>query len=81
MLQSYSSVALHNELIERVCQRTGRRVRNLRIELRPEGVVLQGRTTSYHLKQLAQHGVLDLLPHVELRNAIVVETAQPMPVG
>lgn len=81
MLQSYSSVALQNKLLEQVCQRTGRRVRNLHIELRPQGVVLRGRTTSYHLKQLAQHGILDLLPHVEIHNAIEVEDKQPLMVG
>jgi hypothetical protein len=64
---------LHQELFEHVCRRTGRRVRNLVVEVRPEGVVLQGRSTSYHVKQLAQQGVLDLLPQVELHNAIVVD--------
>jgi hypothetical protein len=64
---------LHQELFEHVCRRTGRRVRNLAVEVHPNGVVLRGRTSSYHVKQLAQHGVRDLLPDVELRNAIVVD--------
>ena len=73
MMEFVSSVALQQALTARVQQRTGRRVRDLRIELRPEGVVLSGQAATYHVKQLAQHGVRDLLPHVELRNAIVVE--------
>jgi hypothetical protein len=64
---------LHRELFEHVFRRTGRRVRGLAIELCPEKVVLKGRSPSYHVKQLAQQGVLELLPHVELHNAIVVE--------
>ena len=35
-------------------------------------VVLQGETTTFHVKQLAQHGIRDLLPNVALRNDIVV---------
>jgi hypothetical protein len=73
MMEPVSSVALQQALTARVEQRTGRRVRGLRIELCPEGVVLRGHAPTYHVKQLAQHGVRDLLPHVELRNAIVVE--------
>ncbi len=63
----------HQDLFEHVRRRTGRRVRDLAVEVRPEGVVLTGRASSYHVKQLAQQGVRDLLPDVELRNAIVVE--------
>jgi hypothetical protein len=67
------SSLLRSEL-ERVVQvRTGRRVRHLAIEVLPERVVLHGRTTSYYVKQLAQHGVRDLLPHVPLENVIAVE--------
>jgi hypothetical protein len=35
-------------------------------------VVLKGRAGSYHLKQLAQHGILDVMPKVRLVNAIEV---------
>jgi hypothetical protein len=65
---------LRSELEHRVQVRTGRRVRHLAIELLPERVVLRGRTSSYHVKQLAQHGVRDLLPHVPLENVIAVES-------
>jgi hypothetical protein len=72
MMEFVSSVALQQALTASVQERTGRRVRDLRIELLPEGIVLRGHAATYHVKQLAQHGVRDLLPHVELRNAIVV---------
>ncbi len=63
---------LKNELETRVHLRTGRRVRNLAVHVSPERVVLQGQAVSYYVKQLAQHGVQELLPDVRLENAIVV---------
>jgi hypothetical protein len=63
---------LQQELEQHVSLRTGRRVRNLAVELEPERVVLRGQATTYHVKQLAQHGIRDLLPHVRLENVIVV---------
>lgn len=65
---------LRRELEHCVQARTGRRVLNLAVELSSERVVLRGRTATYHVKQLAQQGVRDLLPHVRLDNAIEVET-------
>jgi hypothetical protein len=64
---------LEHELEHRISQRTGRRVRNLKVELRAERVILHGLATNYHVKQLAQHGVRELLPHVHLENGITVE--------
>jgi hypothetical protein len=55
-----------------VLARTGRRVRNLDIELQPERVILHGLAFSFHVKQLAQQGVREVLPHVDLENAIEV---------
>ncbi len=68
-----NSRRLQRELENKVLARTGRRVRNLDIELRPEGVVLRGVASSYYIKQLAQQGVRDVLPHVQLENAITVQ--------
>jgi hypothetical protein len=68
-----TSLPLQRELEIRVQARTGRRVRNLAVELIPEGVVLKGHTISYHVKQLAQQEVCDFLPNCRLENAIVVQ--------
>ncbi len=65
---------LETELERQIHSRTGRRIRNLDIELQPERVVLRGRAPTYYLKQLAQHGVRDVLPQVCLENAIVVDS-------
>jgi hypothetical protein len=61
------------ELEQHVSLRTGRRVRNLAIELEPERIVLRGQTNTYHVKQLAQHGIRDLVPNIRLENIITVD--------
>jgi hypothetical protein len=60
-------------LAEKVLAKTGRRVQNLAVEVLGETVVLRGKASSFHVKQLAQHGVRDVLPQVAVRNAIVVD--------
>lgn len=60
------------KILIHVTARTGRRVQNLDIELCPDGVVLRGSAESYYVKQLAQHGVLEILPNVRLQNSIKV---------
>ena len=60
-------------ILQRVSNRTGRRVRDLTVEVSPGRVVLRGRALSFHVKQLAQHGVREVLPDARLENAIVVE--------
>jgi hypothetical protein len=64
--------SVQQELERHVHVRTSRRIRNLVVELDAERVVLRGLTDSYYLKQLAQEGVLDLMPDVSLHNAILV---------
>jgi hypothetical protein len=61
------------ELERHILDRTGRRVHGLRVEVRDHQVVLRGRTSSYYIKQLAQHCVWDVLPDAPLQNGIVVE--------
>jgi hypothetical protein len=63
---------LKDEIENHISSRTGRRVRDLAVELSPERVVLRGETLSYYVKQLAQHGALEILPDVSLENSIVV---------
>ena len=64
---------LDEVLLRHVEQQTSRRVRNLSVEVVGEQVVLRGRANSFHVKQLAQHGIRSLLPLAPLRNAIVVD--------
>lgn len=55
-----------------VQQRLGSRVRDFHIVERPDGVVLQGRTTTYHAKQVAQHAVMELTGQPIVANDIEV---------
>jgi osmotically-inducible protein OsmY len=59
--------------IERAVQReTGRGVRNLRVEVNRDGVLLKGRCTTYHCKQLAQHAAMGMPGGDRLTNQIEV---------
>jgi hypothetical protein len=69
--------SLRQEVERHIHLRTGRRVRDLSVEIEPERVVLRGRAGSYYVKQLAQHGALEVLPGVALSNTIVVELSPP----
>ncbi len=52
---------LRNENLENLMQRRlGNRIRDLRVLVLPKGLILQGRTNTYHAKQLAQHAAMDL---------------------
>lgn len=54
-------------------QKLGRRVRNLKVELRDGEVILTGVTTQFYLKQMAQEGVKELVPEgTRVVNRIVV---------
>lgn len=64
---------LADVVLLRVSDRTGRRVRDLVVEVGPNRVVLRGTARSYHVKQLAQCGAHEVLPDARLENAIVVE--------
>ena len=55
-----------------VQDRSHGRVRNLSIELDGEVVFLRGQAASYHTKQLAQHGALDVIADRQLINEIIV---------
>ena len=67
------SPPLQKQLESQIQARTGRRVRNLRIQFSPDEVILLGDTASYHVKQLAQHGVLEVMPTIRLHNHITVQ--------
>jgi hypothetical protein len=59
-------------LAEIVRRRLAGRIRDLRLVLRENGIVLQGRACSYYGKQLAQHEVLRVVNAARLVNEIEV---------
>jgi hypothetical protein len=61
-----------SDLAVLLSERLGRRVRDLRIEVNRCGLVLRGRASSYHVKQLAQHTASAVANLPVLANEIVV---------
>lgn len=55
-----------------VQRRVGSRVRDLRIIFRAAGILLQGRASTYHAKQLAQHAAMEIIRQPILANDIEV---------
>lgn len=60
------------QLRERLHAKLGNRVRKLEVHLSEQGVELTGEAPTYHVKQIAQHSVWELMPDARLTNAIVV---------
>jgi osmotically-inducible protein OsmY len=66
-------MACQEERLEaQVLRRVGGRIRNLRVLVRHNGVVLQGRCATYHAKQIAQHAAMELTGLPILANDIEV---------
>jgi hypothetical protein len=61
-----------DQLEAQVQQRLGSRVRNLRVVVRPDGLILQGRASTYYVKQLAQHAAMELADRPIVANDIEV---------
>ncbi|HVJ69522.1 MAG TPA: hypothetical protein VM510_16210 [Caulifigura sp.] len=60
--------------IERIVRcRTGGRIRDLRVDVTDESVVISGIATTYYAKQLVTHAALDEIPGRMLTNAIEVQ--------
>jgi hypothetical protein len=55
-----------------ISRRLGNRIRNLRVLRQGGGLVIQGRTTTYYAKQLAQHAAMELDAEPILANDIEV---------
>lgn len=73
MSTAFAPTTVEESVRDRVLARTGRRVRGLSVHVQGKTVVLTGRTSSFHVKQLAQHGAREVLPNAPLANEIVVE--------
>lgn len=61
------------EIVQKsVVSQTRRRVKDLHVEVTEDTVVIRGKTDSFHIKQLALHGVREVMPEGRLVNAIQV---------
>jgi hypothetical protein len=70
-----SIAAPAEELESQVRRRLGSRVRDLRIVVRDNGVILKGWALNYHAKQLAQHAAMEIAEAPILSNEIEVRPA------
>ncbi len=69
---SSTAPTLVEVIAQRIAVRTGRRVRDLTIEIGNGWLRLCGHAPSYHVKQLAQHAAREAFPEARLENAIIV---------
>ncbi len=56
-------------------RRLGSRIRDLRIVFQREGLILQGQTTTYYVKQLAQHAAMTTVDIPIFANEIEVHSS------
>ncbi|AGA26211.1 hypothetical protein Sinac_1847 [Singulisphaera acidiphila DSM 18658] len=69
----WNTESLAEQLEGYIEQRASGRIRDLHVVCSADSIVLQGRSRTYHAKQLAQQAVLDLTDgHQVLSNEIVV---------
>ena len=67
------AIAFRSDHWETILQRRlGSRIRNLRVVVRDDGIVLQGYAPTYHAKQIAQHAAMELVDLPIVANDIEV---------
>lgn len=64
---------IERELESRLRAVTGRRVREMAVEVSTDTVTVSGRAESFHIKQLALAAIRDVLPTARVRNRIEVD--------
>ncbi|MBI2804074.1 MAG: hypothetical protein HYX68_03720 [Planctomycetes bacterium] len=68
-----SMVLTEEERLESILlRRLGNRIRDLRVIYLPAGVILQGKTATYHAKQVAQHVAMEVAEFPIVANEIEV---------
>ena len=76
MIQSVREIdpaVLMIESLERqICEKTSGGIRDLRVEVTDDQIIVSGRTTRYYIKQLATTAVRELLQDDHLLNRIEV---------
>jgi hypothetical protein len=66
------SSSLAVQLKERLVAKLGNRMRKLEVRCVENDVELTGEAPNFHVKQIAQHSVWEVMPQARLTNAIVV---------
>jgi len=68
----HDSLPSEADLRRSIESRTYRQVSNLCVKRSGTRVTLRGCSSTYYVKQLATHAVLDLVPHADVENEITV---------
>ncbi len=69
-----SAVLSEEERLENILlRRLGNRIRELRVVVAADGLILQGRTATYHAKQVAQHVAMEVAELPIVANEIEVQ--------
>jgi hypothetical protein len=71
-VQAPAAVRYLGELTRRIDTLTQRQICDLQVLHSTHKVVLNGRSKSYYVKQLASQAVIDLLPGITIENSIDV---------
>jgi hypothetical protein len=72
---------LGQSIERRIVERTRRRIRQLRVRVRAERVVVHGQTLSYYVKQLAIQAVLEALREAGVTAVLDVRISVSAPLG
>lgn len=72
MIKDESTHSLCQQIRDRIQARLNSRIRDLRVEMSGDDIVISGRCANFHTKQLAQHAALDGLKNTHLDNRIEV---------
>ena len=66
-------ISTREETLESLIEhRLGNRIRDVRVVIKPMGLILRGRAATYHAKQLAQHAAMEQATLPILSNEIEV---------
>lgn len=73
MTTAEPTIAIDKERLQRLLTlRLGTRIRELRLVFQQSGLILRGRSETYHAKQVAQHAAMELTDVPILANEIEV---------
>lgn len=68
-----TTIAVSEGLTVHITQRTGGRIKGLRVTRTSGSLILNGTSSTYYGKQLAQHAAHELFPELRIVNEIYVE--------
>lgn len=59
-------VELESRILQRIVECTGGRIRQPQVNVSGDGVCVEGRVSSYHVKQMAIRGLMEVIEHLPI---------------